>query len=86
MRKSIHSPASQLHSAAPRPPGSNPTNELDFLSSEGVLTYAGEWVAISNARVVAHGSSLEQVKREAESKLKGRKPTYFSVPSGAATY
>lgn len=64
----------------------DPAEELVFLSSDHVLTYAGEWVAIAGAQVVAHGPSLEKVRQQALTRLKGRKPTYFAVPAGAATY
>lgn len=67
-------------------PITDPAQELAFLSSENVLTYAGEWVAIADSKVVAHGPSLLKVRREAQAKLRGRKPTYFAVPTGAATY
>jgi len=82
-RKTPNAPVSSPRTASPM---SDPAQELAFLSSEKVLTYAGEWVAIAGSKVVAHGPSLLKVRREAEAKLKGRKPTFFAVPKGAATY
>lgn len=50
--------------------------------------YRDEWVAVYNRNVVAHGTSLEIVEREAERKTGKEKediPVYF-VESGSNIY
>lgn len=86
MKPNPQTPVARTSSPGATRPMNDPARELAFLSSEHVLTYAGQWVAIADSKVVAHGPSLLSVQREAQAKLKGRKPTFFAVPTGAATY
>jgi hypothetical protein len=63
--------------------------DLDWASAHHTALlkrYRDQWVAIYKQHVVAHGTSLAQVKRAAQAKT-GRKhiPVYF-VDSGASIY
>lgn len=56
--------------------------------SQLLQDYRDEWVAVYNQKVVAHGTSLEIVEKEAERKTRKDKeeiPVYF-VESGSNIY
>ena len=45
-----------------------------------LATYAGKWVALSNNRVVAVGSSLSDVMRKTPARTSRLQPSVFLVP------
>lgn len=59
---------------------------VSFLSSQNVLSHAGEWVAILDRTVLAAGPNLLKVYAAAEKKAKGRKPYYYAVPGDSQIY
>ena len=45
--------------------------------------YTGEWVAICDNKIVAHGKDIKKVFKESQEKCKGKKPLLSKVPSKA---
>ena len=45
-----------------------------------VAAYAGKWVAFSNNKVIAAGSSLPEVMRKLPLRTRALKPSVFLVP------
>jgi len=52
-----------------------------FLSSAEVRRYEGEWVAVVDGKVLAHGPEADKVYAEAMGKAKGREPVLHLVSS-----
>jgi hypothetical protein len=46
----------------------------EFLSSQAVWQFEGEWVAIVDCMVIAHGPDAEKVFKEAKERAAGRVP------------
>ena len=55
--------------------------ELEWIGShpEEVEKHAGEWIAIVENKIVAHGESLHEVRKKAK-ELTGKEPLVFKVP------
>jgi hypothetical protein len=54
-----------------------------FLSSAEVRRYEGEWVAVLDGKVLAHGAEADEVLAEAKRKARGREPVLHLVSSMA---
>lgn len=50
-----------------------------FLSMD-LSSFKGQWVAISNKKVVSHGKSVKAVYSEAKAKLPNSRPLITKVP------
>ena len=56
------------------PTESDPTKDMEFLASmpeEEYSKYRGEWVAVANAEIVAHGKDPRRVHREGRKACRG---------------
>ncbi|MBI4045159.1 MAG: hypothetical protein HY392_05600 [Candidatus Diapherotrites archaeon] len=51
----------------------------DFLKKD-FSRHEGEWIAISGARVIAHGKSISKVIAKARKNSKGKEYAYAKVP------
>lgn len=56
--------------------------ELQYYSQHDFSNYAGEWIALLDHEVIAHGKILKEVYAEANEKAKGKKsaPFFLQVP------
>ncbi|OGJ22333.1 hypothetical protein A3K73_03820 [Candidatus Pacearchaeota archaeon RBG_13_36_9] len=50
-----------------------------FLKSD-VSEYIGEWVAICDKKIVAHGKNVKEVVKEASQKCYGKRPLIARIP------
>ena len=57
-------------------------NYLSFLTAD-LKCYLGEWVAISNGKVISHDSSFRKAYAEARTKCPDKKPLMTQVPGEA---
>ena len=53
-------------------------NELEFYSKNDFSRYVGQWIALDNEKLIAHGFILKEVFEEANSKSKN--PFFIKVP------
>ena len=51
-----------------------------FFLNADISDYIGEWIAISNKKIVAHGKNLKEVFKEAKDKCPKEKPLITRVP------
>ncbi len=56
------------------------SKNYDFYSDADLTKYAGEWVAIINKEVIAHGKNVKALIREAGEKKPGETPFLAKVP------
>ena len=49
-----------------------------------VSKFSGEWIAVCEGRIVAHGKNVKEVAEEARSKSQGKKFLIARVPSEEA--
>jgi len=56
------------------------TAELKYYSQHDFSKYAGEWIALLDHELLAHGKNLKEVYEEANSKAKGKTPFFLMVP------
>ena len=61
------------------------TDELQYYSKTDLSKYAGEWIAILDHEVIAHGKDLKKVYSEANEKAKGKEPFFMKVPKSEQT-
>jgi hypothetical protein len=54
--------------------------ELKYYSQTDFSEYAGEWIALLDRQLLAHGKILKEVYAEATSKAKGKTPFFVMVP------
>ncbi|MHB1907978.1 MAG: DUF5678 domain-containing protein [Nitrososphaerales archaeon] len=54
--------------------------ELKYYSHHDFSQYAGEWIALLDRELLAHGANLKEVYAEAYSKAKGKTPMFLKVP------
>ena len=55
------------------------TNYQFFMESD-VSQYIGEWIAIVDEKVIAHGRSIKEVAEKSKSLAKGKKALFARVP------
>ena len=55
-------------------------NNYQFFMKTDISHYIGEWIAISNQKIVAHGKDVKQVFKEAKEKYPQNKPLITRVP------
>lgn len=58
--------------------------DSDWLFSQNLSLYSGEWVAVFEEQIVAHGHNLRQVVSEANAKSFPARALFYPVPSGIA--
>jgi Family of unknown function (DUF5678) len=62
------------------------STEADWLFSQNLAVYAGQWVAVLHRTILAHGNDLKAVYAEAIEKARRVHPRlvplFYSVPSG----
>jgi hypothetical protein len=61
----------------------NMTTELQHYSKNDFSKYAGEWIALLDHELLAHGRILKEVYAEANAKAKGKTPFFLMVPKSA---
>lgn len=54
--------------------------ESQFLESEDLSGYEGEWIAILDRKVIAHGKTIEEVFEKATSQAVTKTPLYHRIP------
>lgn len=57
----------------------------EWFAQQNLQKFKGEWVAVVDQRVVAHGPNLRRVLESAKSQARGRTPYITNVPSGLVT-
>lgn len=50
-----------------------------YFISNSFEKFVGEWIAIENKKVIAHGKDFKKVYLEAKEKLKGKRPFITKV-------
>jgi hypothetical protein len=55
--------------------------DADWLFSQSLAPYTGQWVAVVGRTILAHGKELEQVRTEAMQKAGPDRPLFYSVPA-----
>ncbi|MEK6890669.1 MAG: DUF5678 domain-containing protein [Nanoarchaeota archaeon] len=60
-------------------------DNFDSLTEEVMTKYAGQWIAIVNAKVIANGKSFKEVHKKAVSKYPKEKPLYGKLPEATFT-
>ncbi len=53
----------------------------EFYADANLSKYAGEWVAIINSKIVAHGKSLKEIVKKARETSPNLTPFIAKVPS-----
>ena len=56
-------------------------DNYDFYATANLSQYSGEWVAILNKKVVAHGKNLKEVLKKAKESFPQAAPFIAKVPS-----
>lgn len=56
------------------------STESQFLESEDLSAYEGEWVAILDSKVIAHGKTIQDVFDKVTSQSIVRTPLYHRIP------
>jgi hypothetical protein len=54
--------------------------EAQFLESEDFAQFEGEWIAILDKKVVAHGKTFSEVYEQVQDKKIARTPLYHRIP------
>ena len=60
-------------------------DNYDFFISQDFSKFVGEWVALNNKKIIAHGKDFKKVYFEAKKKLKGKRPFISKIRSSAKT-
>jgi len=55
-------------------------NNYQFFMKTDLSSYIGEWIAICNQKIVAHGKDIKNVFKEAREKYPKSKPLITRVP------
>lgn len=55
----------------------------EFFIETNLEEYEGEWVAICDNKIVAHGKDVKKVFEDAQKKCPGNKPLLSKIPSKA---
>ncbi len=58
----------------------NMSNYNNFYANADLSKYAGEWVAIINSKVVAHGKNLKDIMKKAKEKDSTITPFIAKIP------
>lgn len=56
------------------------TQNYELFMKENLSPYTGQWIAICENKIVAHGKELKEVFREAKKKYPAKKPLITKVP------
>ncbi|MEK6927289.1 MAG: DUF5678 domain-containing protein [Nanoarchaeota archaeon] len=59
----------------------NAESNYDFYMSEDLSSYSGEWVAISNNKIISHGKDVRMVAKEAMIVCGNKKFLLSKIPS-----
>jgi Family of unknown function (DUF5678) len=57
--------------------------DADWLFSQNLALYAGQWVAVLGQTILAHGSDLKRVHAEAMRRAAPARPLFYSVPTAS---
>jgi len=52
----------------------------EFFMESDLGEYGGEWVAICDNKIVAHGKNVKQVFKDASEKCKDKRPLLTKIP------
>ncbi len=55
-------------------------NNYQFFMKADISSYIGEWIAVCNQKIVAHGKDVKTVFNEAREKYPKQKPLITRVP------
>lgn len=59
--------------------------EADWLFSQNLVGFSGQWVAVFGRKILAHGRELKRVHADAAKKLGANQVAlFYCVPSGIA--
>lgn len=58
----------------------NKSENYEFFIKMDTSKYKGEWIAIANKAVVAHGKDAEKVYKSAQKKVKNKEISLAKVP------
>ena len=58
------------------------SKDAEWLFSQNLTVYSGEWVAVFGQKVVAHGTDLSKVYADGNKRAAPGKPLFYSVPTG----
>jgi hypothetical protein len=58
------------------------SKDAEWLFSQNLTVYSGEWVAVFGEKVVAHGADLSKVYADGNKRAAPGKPLFYSVPTG----
>lgn len=58
-----------------------PTKNYDFFLKTDTAKYKGEWIAIAEKKVVAHGTDAQVVYASAKKKVPGKQISLAKAPS-----
>lgn len=59
--------------------------DADWLFSQNLAVYTGQWVAVLDHTMLAHGSDLKRVFADAMKKAGDGRPLFYSVPSSISS-
>ncbi|AJF63113.1 MAG: Succinyl-CoA synthetase Alpha subunit [archaeon GW2011_AR20] len=52
----------------------------NFYMQTNLSEFIGQWVAISESKIISHDKDLKKVYKEAKSLSKGKRPLFVKVP------
>lgn len=57
-----------------------PSSNYDFYIKANTAPYKGEWIAIAQKKIIAHGKDAQKVYKEANKKFKNEEISLAKVP------
>ena len=61
------------------------SSDYEWLLMQNLSQYKGQWIAVSEAKIVARDNSLKQVMKTVSSTQSHNIPLYLHVPEGSIT-
>lgn len=58
----------------------NPSANYDFYIQANTAAYKGEWIAIAQKKIIAHGKDAQKVYKQANRKFKNEEISLAKVP------
>lgn len=62
------------------------SSDYEWLLMQNLSQYNGQWIAVSEAKIVARDNSLKQVMKTVSSTRSHNIPLYLHVPEGSITF
>ncbi len=60
-------------------------SNFESLEEEDISRYSGEWIAIVDSKVVAHGKSFKEVSSFVKQNYPGKRPLIGKLPEASLT-